>query len=167
MVFTRPMRPAAYSDTVTGLSGTQKPEDRASDDREVRNRDIVARAFDAWVAGTGGVFELLEPDATWTIVGTSPASRTYASRDEFLDLAVRPFNARLSTPLKPEVHALYADGDVVIAYFDATATANDGRPYRNTYTWYLHLSQGRIVKAVAFLDTVDFTDFWSRLTPTA
>ena len=110
---------------------------------------------------------LLEPDATWTIVGNSPASRTYASRDEFLDLVIRPFNARLSTPLVPEVRGLYADGDVVIAYFDGSATANDGRPYRNSYTWYLHLAEGRIVRAVAFFDTVEFTDFWNRLAPAA
>jgi uncharacterized protein len=27
---------------------------------------------------------------------------------------IRPFNARLATPLVPKVHALYADGDTVI-----------------------------------------------------
>jgi ketosteroid isomerase-like protein len=134
---------------------------------EARNKEIVGRAFEAWAAGTGGVFDLLEPDATWTIVGTSPVSRTFASRDEFLDLVIRPFNDRLSTPLVPVVHGLYADGDVVVAYFEASAMANDGQPYRNAYTWYLHLCEGRIVKAVAFFDTVEFTDFWERLQPTA
>ena len=131
------------------------------------NKEIVRRAFDAWAAGTGGVFDLLEPDATWTIVGNSPVSRVFASRDEFLDLVIRPFDERLSTPLVPVVHGLYEDGDVVVAYFDASATANDGRPYRNSYTWYLHLNEGRIVKAIAFFDTVEFTDFWNRLQPTA
>ena len=131
------------------------------------NKEIVRRAFDAWAAGTGGVIDLLEPDATWTIVGNSPVSRTFASRDEFLDLVIRPFDERLSTPLVPVVHGLYADGDVVVAHFDASATANDGRPYHNSYTWYLHLNEGRIVKAVAFFDTMEFTDLWNRPQPAA
>ena len=41
---------------------------------------------------------------------------------------INPFNARLSTPLIPAVHALYADGGTVIAYFSASATARDGKP---------------------------------------
>ena len=84
---------------------------------EEANKALVQDSFDAWAAGTGGVFGLLADDATWTIVGNSPMSRTYNGRAEFLSQVIDPFNARLSTPLVPEVHALYADGDTVIAYF--------------------------------------------------
>jgi ketosteroid isomerase-like protein len=132
---------------------------------EQDNKDLVARAFDAWAAGTGGVFALLDDDATWTVVGNTPVSRTFHSRQEFMDEVIGPFNARLSSPLVPTVHALYADGDTVIAYFSASATARDGRPYNNTYTWYLTMVGGRIVKAVAFFDSIEFTDFWTRLEP--
>ena len=130
---------------------------------EAENKALVQGAFDAWAAGTGGVFGLLADDATWTVVGNSPMSRTYTSRDEFLEEVIKPFNARLSTPLVPNVHALYADGNTVIAYFDASATAKDGRPYLNTYTWYLDMAGGRITRAVAFFDTIEFTDFWNRI----
>ena len=131
---------------------------------EGENKTVVQRAFDNWAAGTGGVFDLLADDATWTIVGNSPVSRTFTSR-EFLDTVVGPFNARLSTPFVPSVRALYADGDVVIAYFEASATANDGKPYFNTYTYYLTMRDGKIVEGVAFLDTIAFTDFWTRVAP--
>jgi ketosteroid isomerase-like protein len=70
--------------------------------------------LDAWAAGQGGVFDLLAPEARWTIVGNSVAAGTYHSREEFLSKVIRPFNARLATPLVPKVHALYADGDTVI-----------------------------------------------------
>jgi ketosteroid isomerase-like protein len=93
------------------------------------NKQVVQRAFDAWAAGEGGVFDLLAPDAQWTIVGNSVAAGTYHSREEFLASVIRPFNARLSTGLVPVVHALYADGDTVIAYFDASATVRDGSSY--------------------------------------
>jgi uncharacterized protein len=104
-------------------------------------------------------------NATWTIVGSTPVSRTYHSRDEFFGQTIEPFNARLSTPLVPTVHALYADGDTVIAYFGASATAKDGKPYQNTYAWYLDLDGNRVTNVVAFFDSIKFNDFWNRITP--
>ena len=53
----------------------------------------------------------------------------------------------------------------MIAYFDARATAKDGKPYFNSYTWYLTLEHGKVVKAIAFFDTLEFTDFWNRVSP--
>ncbi|MGD9892057.1 MAG: nuclear transport factor 2 family protein [Dehalococcoidia bacterium] len=132
---------------------------------EATNKATIARAFDEWAAGTGGPYALLADDATWTIVGTSPMSRRYNSRQEFLDQVIDPFNARMASPLVPTVRALYADDDWVIALFDAAGTARDGRPYTNTYSWYLRLRDGRIVEAIAFFDTIAFTDFWQRITP--
>jgi NADPH2:quinone reductase len=54
----------------------------------------------------------------------------------FLDQVIHSFNARMRTPLVPSVRGIYADGDTVITLFDAAATAADGLPCRNTYTWY-------------------------------
>lgn len=134
-------------------------------DLEQANKATIRAAFDDWAAGSGGPFTLLAPDATWTIVGNSPVSRTFGSRQEFLDVVIDPFNARLATPLVPTVRALYADGDTVIAYFTATATATDGKPYNNTYSWYLRMRDGAIVEVTAFFDTIEFTDLWNRITP--
>ena len=132
---------------------------------EAANKEIIRKAFEDWAAGRGSVFDLLAPDAVWTIVGSSVAAGTYRSRDEFLDRVIHPVNARLSSPLVPTVRALYADGDTVIAYFDASATARDNRPYRNTYTCYLQLENGAVTGATAFFDSIEFNDFWNRVDP--
>ena len=134
-------------------------------DVEAKNRKVIQAGFDAWRNGTGSVFDLLTPDAKWTIVGNAPVSRTYTSRQEFLDLVINPFNARLSSRLVPTVRGLYADGDMVIALFDAEATARDGKPYRNTYTWYMRVRDEKIVEVIAFFDTIEFTDLWTRVKP--
>ena len=126
---------------------------------------MIQAGFDAWRDGTGSPFDLLTPDAKWTIVGNAPVSRTYTSRQEFLDLVITPFNARLSRRLVPSVRGLYTDGDMVIALFDAEATARDGKPYKNTYTWYMRMRDGRIVEVIAFFDTIEFTDLWTRVKP--
>jgi uncharacterized protein len=133
--------------------------------QEDTHKQVVQAAFDDWAAGRGGPFDLLADEARWTIVGNSPVSRTYDSRQEFLDTVIGPFNARLSEPLVPTVRAVYADGDWVIALFDAAGCAQDGLPYRNTYTWYLRLADGVIVEAIAFFDTLEFSDLWNRVTP--
>jgi ketosteroid isomerase-like protein len=132
---------------------------------EAANKEIIRRAFEDWAAGRGGVFDLLADDAIWIIVGNSVAAGTYNGRAEFLDRVIHPFNARLSSPLVPRVRAIYADGDTVIAYFDASATARDGRPYENTYTWYLRLQDGEITRATAFFDSIEFNEFWARVAP--
>ncbi len=96
--------------------------------REETNKALVQASFDRWKSATGGPFELLALDAEWTIVGSSPLSRTYHSKQAFLDEVINPFNARMSTPLVPTVRGIYADGDTVIILFDAEATVRDGRP---------------------------------------
>ena len=49
------------------------------------NKAVVKASFDRWSAGTGTPFELLLADADWTIVGSSPLSKTYATREAFLE----------------------------------------------------------------------------------
>jgi ketosteroid isomerase-like protein len=92
----------------------------------LENKALVQASFDRWRAGTGSPFELLLAEADWTIVGSSPLSKTYASRQAFLEEVIEPFNARMKTPLVPTVRGIYADGDTVVAFFDASATTRDG-----------------------------------------
>jgi len=137
-----------------------------SDEVESRNKQIVKEAFDEWAAGTGGVFDLLAPDARWTIVGNAPVSKTYNSKQQFMDEVIGPFGARMAKRFIPTaVRGIYADDDMVIAFFEGEGTALDGKPYQNTYTWYMKFRGGQIVEAVAFFDTIEFTDFWNRITP--
>jgi ketosteroid isomerase-like protein len=135
------------------------------DATEVRNLEIVRAGLDAWRDGTGSPYDALADDATWEITGNSLASRTYTSKEDFLANVIRPFNARMSSPLKPTVRDLYADGDTVVAFFDAEGTARDGLPYRNTYAWFLTLRDEKIVKASAFFDAIAFNDLWQRVSP--
>jgi ketosteroid isomerase-like protein len=135
------------------------------EDIESRNKEAIQASFNAWRAGTGRVFDLLAQDANWTIEGNTPVSRTYRGRQDFLDSVIGPFNARLSSPLIPTVRGIYADGDMVIALFDGEATALDGKPYRNTYTWYMRMQDGEILDVIGFFDTIEYTDLWTRVTP--
>ncbi len=72
---------------------------------------------------------------------------------------------RLSSRLIPTVRGIYADGDMVIALFDGEGTARDGKTYRNTYTWYMRMRDGKIYEVFGVFDTIAYTDFWMRISP--
>ena len=132
---------------------------------EAKNKEAVQAAFHAWHEGSGSPFDLLIPEAKWTIAENATVSKTYNGRQEFLDLVISPFNARMQMRLIPTVRGLYADGDMVVALFDAEAVAHDGKPCRNTYTWYMTMRDGKIVDVIAFFDTIEFNDLWTRVKP--
>ncbi|MBW4661790.1 MAG: nuclear transport factor 2 family protein [Drouetiella hepatica Uher 2000/2452] len=131
---------------------------------EQRNKEIVRQSFDGWRNGTGNFFDLLAPEATWTITGTGATAGTYR-KQALLDQVINPTSARLLTPIVPTVRGIWADGDMVIALWDGEATAGDGRPYRNTYTWYFRMQNDKAIEAIAFLDMQEFNDLWARVSP--
>lgn len=132
---------------------------------EESNKALVRASFDRWREASGGPFELLADHVEWTIVGSSPLAKTYRSKQEFIDAVIAPFNARMAKPLVPTVRGIFADGDTVIILFDGEATVIDGKPYRNTYTWYFQMKDAKVLKAIAFFDNRDFDEFWNRVSP--
>ena len=146
--------------------GGTMPNQLPSATTEARNKKTIEQSFGAWRDGTGSPYDLLAETASWTIVGRSAASRTYEGREAFMRDVIHPFNARMSSILRPEIRSLYADGDTVIVFFDARGTARDGKPYANTYAWFLTMRDNKVVKAFAFFDSVEFNDLWTRVAPT-
>jgi ketosteroid isomerase-like protein len=130
---------------------------------EESNRALIADRLEAWAAGTGSPYDLLAEDARWTITGNSLAAKTYPSKEAFMSEVIRPFNARMRDRLIPSVHHIYAEGDTVIAHFDARGIAHNGDAYFNSYAWILRMQDGRIVEAYAFFDAIAFDNLWKRV----
>ena len=118
--------------------------------------------------GTGYITGMLADDVQWTIAGRSAAARTYTSKQQFVDEALAPFAQRFATPFRPvAIRGLYADGDTVIVLWDGAGIALDGKPYENTYAWFLTFRRGLVTEATAFFDSIAFDDLWSRVAPAA
>lgn len=128
------------------------------------NKQLIQKGFDQWADGSASFFDLLAEDVTWTITGNSPISKRYTSRKQFLEEAIAPLNERLSKKIIPTLTGLYADGDMVIALWDGKATAKDGIPYNNTYSWNMKIKGDKIIEVVAFFDTIDLAKIWERIT---
>jgi ketosteroid isomerase-like protein len=145
------------------VRGTEK--EKSMDERS--NRERVEKAFRDWHDGTGSITDLLAEDVRWTIVGRSQVSKTFQSKEEFVEEVLWPFGARFSQRFRPVVvHGVYADGDAVVVLWDGEGTRLDGKPYENTYAWFMRFHEGLVVEATAFFDSIAFNELWSEVTPT-
>jgi|SRR5215469_18785840 len=132
------------------------------------NRRLIRDAFEAWRSGSAPITDVFAPDMTWRIEGHSVASRAYASKQQFVDQVLAPFGARFARGehFRPAtIRSIHADGDTVIVLWDGRGVANDGRPYENSYAWFLRLRDRLVVDGTAFYDSISFNDLWSRVPP--
>lgn len=143
-------RPAMPNTVTAAKARSQKAATTA------KNKKLIQTAFDNWAKGRGNFFDLLSDDVQWTIPGTSPYSKTYYGKKQFIAQAVTPLTIRLAKPITPRLRQLVAEGDTVVALWDGSSTAKDGRPYRNSYSWVMTLKNNRITHVVAFLDMAEY-----------
>ncbi|MCL6703053.1 nuclear transport factor 2 family protein [Pseudomonas sp. T1.Ur] len=143
----------ALSTSIAGASPTSTQQTNAT---------LVREAFTNWQQGKGTVFDLLAPDARWTVAGTSPVSGVYTSKAELAQV-VRSITARLAMPIVPTVQSIVAENDVVVVLWHGTATALDQKPYSNTYLWHMTFKNGQIIEVTAFLDTYGLNDLVHRI----
>jgi SnoaL-like domain len=69
-------------------------------------------------------------------------------------------------PFRPvAVHGVYADDDTVVVLWDGEGTRLDGKPYENTYAWFMMFRDGLVVEATAFFDSIAFNELWSEVNP--
>jgi uncharacterized protein len=130
------------------------------------NRERTEKAFRDWREGTGYITDLMADDLRWTIVGRSRASGTYEGKEAFVGEVLEPFGARFSERFRPvAVHGIYADGDTVVVHWDGEGTRLDGKPYENTYAWFMRFRDGLVVEATAFYDSIAFNELWDEVTP--
>jgi uncharacterized protein len=133
---------------------------------ETSNRERAEKAFRDWQDGTGSITDLLADDLQWTIVGHSEVSKTFQSKEEFVDEVLVPFGARFSEPFRPvTIRGVFADDDTVVVLWDGVGTRLDGKPYENTYAWFMRFREGLVVEATAFFDSIAFNELWSEVAP--
>jgi ketosteroid isomerase-like protein len=130
---------------------------------ELSNKEIIIKAFQNWHNGSGNFFELLNDDMHWEITGSTPFSKIYTSKQQFLDEVIIPLNKKLKVKIKPTVRNIFVDKDMVIALWDGEAVALDGKPYLSSYSWYMKMKDGKITNVVAFLDGIEFSDVMKRI----
>lgn len=99
-------------------------------------------------------FERVRDDVDWTVMGTHPLAGHYRSKRAFLDATFARLGKVLKDGVILKVVDLHMDGDVAIVELRALSTANNGKPFDNTYCWVCTFDRdGRIAKVRAYLDS--------------
>jgi uncharacterized protein len=135
-----------------------------SSSMEDNNKQVITEAFHRWTAGGTSFFDdVLAENVVWTIKGSTPSAGEFRGRDTFLERAVRPFATRLSTFVRPTAVRVWADGDHVIAQWEGSGVARDGKGYSNSYVWIFRMHDGKATEVTAFLDLVPYDDVLRRI----
>jgi ketosteroid isomerase-like protein len=96
----------------------------------------------------------LDADVLWTITGSGCASRTYHGKADLVDHILAPLARRLEGTVRSRVEEVLDAGDTVIVRWTGESRTLWGEPYENEYCWLLTWDRGRIVRVVAYLDTL-------------
>jgi ketosteroid isomerase-like protein len=118
------------------------------------NKRLVVEAFRPWEEGNSRpFFDLIADDVAWTVIGSTPASGKFASKQAVIDQAFGPFLERLDGPLKTRFIDIGVEGDKVFLRFHSSGVAKIGLHYEQDYCWAMVMREGRIVEIFAYLDT--------------
>lgn len=124
----------------------------ASANETEKNLQIITDAFQTWEQGTYVFGDILAPNIKWTILGSGPVAGTYTDLDVFIEEAARPVTSRLTSPLLPKVHDIWAVDDTVIIRWDGSAPTTGSGTYENQFLWIFTMEDGLVTEAEAFLD---------------
>jgi len=141
-----------------------------SDAQTEANRQLMIETFQAWRDGAEPFPATWGTDMVWRIEGRSIASREYASKQEYLEGFVKPFGARFqaSQRFRPtKIRSVHADGNTVIVLWDGRGIAVDGKPYENTYAFFMQMRDGKVVDVTALTDSISLNELLERVQPAA
>jgi ketosteroid isomerase-like protein len=125
------------------------------------NGELIRIAFGAWEHGDSRpFFRLVSDQVRWRVIGTTPVSGTYHSKQEFLAATQALFD-RFSQPIMAAVTAVHEAGDTVVLQWEGTSQGVNGRPYHQSYCWVLRLAGGQVVDVAAYLDTALLQDMFA------
>jgi ketosteroid isomerase-like protein len=118
------------------------------------NKQVV---LDFFAAGERGDMEaclaLLSDDVTWTNIGTTDFSGTYAGKDAVMHDLIGPLFAQLEDGIWSTIENLVAEGDVVVVQSGAKARTLDGVPHDNFYCQGIRIQEGKICSVKEYFDT--------------
>ena len=118
------------------------------------NKQLV---LDFYAAGARGdmdaCFAMVADDVTWTNIGHTKFSGTYAGKQALVEQLLGPLFGQLKAGIASEIERLTAEGDVVVAQTQGTAETHDGTSYNNTYCQVIRIRDGKIAEVKEYFDT--------------
>ena len=113
----------------------------------------MQRVFAELANGNGQPFmDALADDARWTVIGSSPWSRAYESKQAITDELMRPLFRQFADQYKARAIRIIAEDDVVVVEARGAVTTKSGKPYNQTYCYVFQLADGEVRELTEYLD---------------
>ena len=118
------------------------------------NKQVVLDFYEAGARGDmDKCFDLLSDDVTWTNIGATKFSGTYAGKQTLMEQLLGPLFGQLKAGISSKIERLTAEGDIVVAQTSGTAETLNGTPYNNTYCQIILIRHGKIAEVKEYFDT--------------
>jgi ketosteroid isomerase-like protein len=118
-------------------------------------REVAQRYMDLLCAQKfDEAFELIAEKGTYTLIGTTPLSRTFQGRAEVKATLV-PALATFRVPPKLTLREIIVDGNRAVSLASGEGVGPTGLPYSQPhYAMVMSIENGQIQSVVEFMDTV-------------
>jgi ketosteroid isomerase-like protein len=118
------------------------------------NKQLIRDVFEEMAGGTGQAFmDVLAQDVRWTVIGTSPWSRTYEGKPAIVAELMRPLFSQFADQYRARATRIVAEGDIVVVEARGEVMTKSGQPYNQTYCYVLRLADGEVRELTEYLDT--------------
>ncbi len=118
------------------------------------NKQVVRTFFDAGNRGDlESCLRLMADDVTWTNIGSTKYSGTFAGKEALVADLLGPLFDQLATGIASTLDGVIAESDLVVVQSRGLAETKDGRPYNNTYCHVFRINDGKISEVTEYFDT--------------
>jgi hypothetical protein len=118
------------------------------------HKQLLQDAFAELANGNGQPFmDALADDVRWTVIGSSPWSRTYSGKPEVVQQLMRPLFSQFADQYTARAIRVIAEDDLVVVEARGQVNTKSGRPYNQTYCYVFRLADGQVRELTEYLDT--------------
>jgi uncharacterized protein len=118
------------------------------------NKALMESIFVELAKGNGRPFyDSLADDFSWTIMGTTAWSRTYAGKETVREELLQPLFAQFADRYTNTALRFIAEGDYVVVECRGAVNTTAGKPYNNSYCWVCRLADGKLRELTEYMDT--------------
>ena len=120
----------------------------------IDNKALVQRIHAELDKGNGQAFiDSLADDASWTLEGSTPWSRTYQGKQAIREELIKPLFGQFAGPYVSKTECIIAEGDRVVVLFSGDVPTKAGKRYNNRYCYIYRLEGGKVKELTEYFDT--------------
>jgi ketosteroid isomerase-like protein len=137
-----------------GSTGSGSFTERAKALSSEKTREFLTDLFEQMESGDYmPLLGALSENLTWTVTGSSPISRVYQGKDDYVRNCYGALNQRLTTWPSARVKQLIVDDDRAVVFFQGVGgLGRNGIDYSMEYCWAIHVAEDKIDEVIGFYD---------------